>query len=165
MAQTKNRRKRLVTLVAVAGLTVAGTGVAFAYWTADGTGSGAAQTGESVALVISSDPATGPLLSPGGLPGQTVAFHVLNPGTGTERLANVNVRVGEANGDPWATTANCSAADYTVSITDSPAPVAIDPDGTVDGVATIVMRETGDNQNGCQNLEVPLYFSTELVAT
>jgi len=158
MAQIKNRRKRVVTLVAAAGLTVAGTGVAFAYWTALGDGEGTATTGESVAFVMTSDDAVGEPLSPGG-PAQTVAFTVTNPGDATQLLSAVTVRVANDDGTTWVAVPGCSAADYTATISTAPTYGQVEGRADVDGIATVTMINSDANQDACQNADVPLYFA------
>jgi hypothetical protein len=162
MATLKHRSRRTVTLLVAGGLTLAGTGVAFAYWTAQGTGTGAATTGTVVAFAITSTTATGGPLSPGG-PAQAVAFTVTNPGTGVQQLSDINVRIAENGGGVWNDKPGCSLADYTVAITvdpTDPAPVSINPGAAVTGTASIQMIDTGENQDACQSAEVPLWFET-----
>ncbi|MHA7220285.1 hypothetical protein ACX80L_15535 [Arthrobacter sp. MDT1-48-3] len=156
MNKTKSSKKRIaITSVA---LVAVGGGAAFAYWTTTGVGTGSAETGDAVAFTVASSAATGGPLSPGG-PTQTVAFTVTNPGTGAQRLNNVEVTVAEADGGVWNDVANCSAADYTVS----PATFTagdIAPGATKTGTVTITMNNTNLNQDGCKNAAVPLYFVT-----
>lgn len=163
MALLKTRKKS-VALIAAAGLTVAGTGVAFAYWTAQGDGVGAATTGEVTAFEITSEAPDGPDLAPGSDPGQTIDFTVTNPGTGNQLLSAVNVRVANADGSTWLAVPGCSAADYSVGITSvsTPLPTVVAPAGTVTGVATITMNNLGTNQDACQDVTVPLYFETNV---
>jgi hypothetical protein len=156
MAQLMNRRKRVVTLVAAAGLTIAGTGVAFAYWTALGEGGGNATTGESVAFVIAQTDLDGEPLYPDG-PAQTSTFTVTNPSEGDQTLNGVTVEVANADGTPWTTVVGCSQADYEVELV---APVAgvIAPDESLTGTATVTMLNSATNQDACQGLSVPLHF-------
>jgi hypothetical protein len=160
MAQHDRRGKKPLIMGLVAGLTLAGTGVAFAYWTADGTGEGTATTGVSVAFAITSAPAVGDPLSPGGDP-QTVAFTVTNPSAGVQFLAGTTVSVAEDDGTPWTAQPGCSAADYTATITTAPAPGEIDGGESVAGTASITMINSANDQDGCQGADVPLYFEAE----
>ncbi len=156
MFKQNAKNRGIATVAVVAGLVLAGGGLAFAYWTSTGTGSGEATTGESVAFTIDVDPATGGPLTPGG-PTQTVAFTVNNPSTGTLDLSDVTVTVANADGSAWTAVAGCSAADYDV---DAPTIVygPIAGGGDVDGTVTITMINTDSDQDGCQNADVPLYF-------
>jgi hypothetical protein len=160
MALFKNRRKRSVALIAAAGLTVAGTGVAFAYWTSTGDGVGTATTGTSVVFDITSAGPVGDPLTPGG-PTQTNEFTVTNPSSGVQTLTAVTVVVANADGSAWNPAGACSASDYTATITTPPAYGAIAPGGSQTGTASITMIETGENQDSCKTLTVPLYFQAD----
>lgn len=160
MALLKNRRKKSTSLIVAAGLTLAGTGVAFAYWTSTGTGEGTATTGTSTAFVIASQPPVGAPLSPDG-PTQTVAFTVTNPGSGVQTLTAVTVRVANDDGSAWVAVPDCSAADYTATISTPPAYGSIAPGGNLTGTASVTMIDTGQNQNGCKEATVPLYFEAD----
>jgi hypothetical protein len=169
MATLKHRSRKTVTLIVAGGLTLAGTGVAFAYWSAMGDGVGDASTGESVAFDIVGEDSTGPLLAPGGA-AQTVPFTVTNPGTASQLLTTVYVYVANDGGTAWTAPSpansldlnGCSAEDFTVAIGVAPAYGDVVPGGTRTGTATITMNDLDANQDACQNLvdEVPLYFTT-----
>ncbi len=96
MARTISRRNRNIVAISIAAaLTLTGEGVAFAYWSSTGVGTGAATTGESVEFAITSDPllTTGEITPDG--PGQTVHFEVTNPGEGTQNLSE-NIGIAQA---------------------------------------------------------------------
>ncbi len=82
MSEHTSRNKKEIAVVAVvAGLVLGGGGAAVAYWTSTGSGTGEATTGENTDFVVTSLPASGAALTPGG-PGQSVTFNVENPSTG-----------------------------------------------------------------------------------
>jgi hypothetical protein len=153
------RKSRKIAIVA--GSTVGALaigGVAFAYWTSTGDGSGSATTGTSSSFVVTTDAATGGPLTPGG-PSETVAFHVHNPSTGDQNLSAVAATVKNADGTSWTLGLGCSAADYTVS-----APTFTDgglgdmaPGADVSGTVTITMNNLASNQDPCQGATVPLF--------
>lgn len=152
-----NARNRKIAIIAVAAaLVLGGGGAAFAYWTSTGSGTGTATTGESTDWVVTSSPATGGPLTPDG-PSQSVAFNVANPSTGSQELTSVVVTVANADGSAWTAVAGCSAADYVV---DAPVIVygTVAGSADVDGTVSISMIDTGLDQDGCQNADVPLYF-------
>lgn len=149
-------RKRIALALAAA-LTLTGAGAAFAYWTAQGTGTGEATTGASVDFTITSETAVGEL-APGN-PGQTVAFTVTNSTDGPQRLTNVTVAIADESGDPWEPTGGCLLADYDATITTAPTYGDIAALGEVDGVVTVTLENTGENQDACQGQVVPLYFT------
>jgi hypothetical protein len=150
-------KKKSAALVTAGVITVAAAGGAYAYWTTTGNGSGTATTGTSSAFVVTTDAATGGLLTPGG-PTQTVAFHVQNPNSGVQRLTAEAVSVANSDSTTWTATPGCSAADYTVG---TPTFTAGDiaPGATVNGTVTISMNNLASNQDGCKNAIVPLYVA------
>ena len=155
---TTTRKKRItITAIVTTALVLGGGGAAFAYWTAQGIGTGTATTGTSTPFTVTSASPTGAALSPGGST-QTVAFTVLNPGTGSQKLSLVAVTVAASDGSAWTAVSGCSAADYTVST-----PVInygeLASSATVSGTVTITMINRPVSQDGCKNAAVPLYFS------
>jgi hypothetical protein len=158
MATLKNRRKKSIAIVA-AGLTLAGTVGAYAWWSATGSDVGDAQTGVSTAFTVTVGTRTGDPLTPGGTQVQTIPFTVAYTGdNGSKHLEAMSVRVAEADGTTWNDVAGCSAADFTVLITDDPSPATFVSGDSVGGEATITMINRAADQNACQDELVPLYF-------
>jgi len=151
---TKTKHRSLLVALVVL-LIVAVGGVAFAYWSSGGSGTGSALTGTSTSFTVTSTPATSPALTPGG-PSQSVAFNVANPSTGTQTLTSVVVTVAYADGSPWSS-GNCSAADYALG---TPAITygSIAPSGSVNGTVSLTMNNLASNQDDCKNVTVPLRF-------
>ena len=151
----EKRTKKFVIAGIAAALVLGGGGAAFAYWTAQGIGSGTATTGESVAFLVTSDPPVGDPLTPGG-PAQTVTINVTNEAEGDQTLLAVTAQIANPDGTAWIVT-GCSAADYTVG---TPVFVygGIASGATLSGTVTIELINSGVNQDGCQNVDVPLYF-------
>jgi hypothetical protein len=156
MAIAFSRGKKRVVLSLVAVITLAGAGAAFAYWSSGGTGTGAATTGSSVALTVTSQPAVG-TIAPGNA-GQTVAFTVTNPGPGVQSLTSVAVTMETAAGVAWVPPTDCLIADYTATISTAPAAGPIAVGANVSGVATVTLANTALNQDACQGAAVPLRF-------
>jgi hypothetical protein len=150
-------KKRLLSLVVAVAVVAAGGGLAYAFWTATGTGTGAATTGTSTDFTVTSDPATGAPLTPGGA-SQSVAFTVANTGTASQDLSSVVVTVADATGNPWTDPAGCSSADYTVGTPDVPYG-ELAGNTSVDGTVTVTMKNLATNQDDCQGVTVPLYFA------
>ncbi len=150
------RKKRLVALVAVTAAVAIGSGVAYAYWTAGGTGVGSATTGQSTDFVVAStDPVGDPLVPGGG--SQTVTFTVTNPAAGPQTLSNVTVSVAHADGTTWNDVAGCSSLDYAVAApTITTGPIA--SGANVEGTVQISMNNLPTNQNTCKGKPVPLYI-------
>ena len=156
MARISRTKKTLVVAAALA-LTIGGAGAAFAYWTSTGVGDGTATTGESVAFTITTEAAVGEI-SPGSA-GQTIAFTVTNPGTGSQNLALVTVAVADDNGAPWIPPTGCILADFVATISTPPVYGQIAAGGELGGVATVTLTNTAVNQDACQGLDdVPLHF-------
>jgi len=152
--RTRGTKRAAIALAAI--LTVAGAASAFAYWTETGTGTGEATTGESVAFVITTDPAIG-VIAPGNA-GQTVDFTVSNPSPGPLTLTNVAVTLADATGTTWVPATGCLITDYSVSVTTAPAYGEIAAGVGVTGTVTVTLTNTGVNQDACQGQDVPLYF-------
>jgi hypothetical protein len=156
MAKTMSRGRKRIIIAFVAMFTLAGAGVAFAYWTSTGSGTGAATTGVSTAFTITSQAPVG-TITPGGA-GQTVAFTVTNPSGTAQYLTSVAVTLATTGGTPWVPPAGCLIADYTATVTTAVPVGDIAAGASVNGVATVTLANTGVNQNACQGQAVPLYF-------
>lgn len=161
MANTVSTRKKRLTIGVAALVTLAGAGVAFAYWTSTGTGTGEAQTGTSTPFTITSVDAVG-TIAPGNA-GQTVGFTVTNPGPGSQFLTAVSVSLATPDGTggsvAWVPDGTCAASDYTATISTPPTYGEIAAGGSViNGVATVTLTNTAENQDDCQGQNVPLYF-------
>jgi len=151
-------KKRTIAIASVAAggaLAVATGGAAFAYWSAQGTGSGSASTSADTQWTVSADAATGDALAPGS-GAQTVTVHVTNSGTGVQHLASVAAAVKKADGTVWSS-GTCSAADYSLSV----APVSGDvaAGAALSTTVTISMVNRSANQDDCKDASVPLYFT------
>jgi hypothetical protein len=155
MAKVAGRKKRIIgTTVALVAI---GGGAAFAYWSANGTGSATATAGQDANFTITST-VTGEPLSPGG-PIQTVEYTVTNPGTGVQKLSNVVVTIANDDNSTWTPGSGCSAADFRiVSPTFTPIELAANG-GSTTGTVTLQMVNLDENQDRCKGASVPLYFS------
>jgi hypothetical protein len=151
-------RKRAAAVATGAALTLIVGGVAFAYWSTTGTGTGSAATGDVVGVTIHATSPAVAGLYPGG-PAQNVSGNFDNPNSGSVHIQQVTVAV-----DPtWSvgTTLPCTADDFTVT-----APAATNAEivsGTgvgAWGTATIKMNNLSTNQDNCKGVTVPLVFSS-----
>lgn len=140
-------RTSIIAAAAAASLLVGG-GVAFAFWTSSGTGSGSAVAGDTSAVTLTAvAPPTG--LYPGG-PAQTVQVKVANPDANDVKLANVAVTV---TGAP----AGCLVDDFDVTTVDTGIVVPGNGSVTVDA-ATIALVNTALNQDKCKGATLDLGF-------
>jgi hypothetical protein len=158
-ADENKNKKRGLKVVAFAGALVLAGGVAFAYWTAGGSGTGSATTGDvSAVTVVQTSAITG--LAPGGS-AQTLSGTFNNPNTGPVYVGTVNVEitdVTDTNGDSLGTA--CDADDYTLSATSfvKGAEVLADDSSTWTG-PTIAFNNKATNQDACKGAVVHLGYT------
>jgi hypothetical protein len=150
------RKKVLLPLVAV-GVLAAAT-AAFAYWTTAGTGTGSASAGTSSAVSVSQVGSVSGLV-PGGA-AQAVDFKVTNPKTTPQYVSGVSISISGVTGPNIDGTHPCSASDFTLvqpnAITaDLPSgDSTFSPSG-----ASLAMKDSGSNQDGCKGATVNLAFN------
>jgi hypothetical protein len=156
MSRVTGRKKRII--ITTAAMLAVGTGAAFAYWSATGTKTVTAGTGQSVAFKVSSTVPADVALTPGG-PSQSADFTVKNENTGAQNLSGLVVKVANSDGTPWTAAEGCSAADFRVippafSVGQGLGPIAAG--ATVSGKVSIQMINLTENQDRCQGVSVPL---------
>jgi hypothetical protein len=150
----KIRRSKKTTVIAMF-LVLAVAGAAYAYWTAGGTGTGTAETGETLALTANQTTVLDPMYP--GDSAQTISGTFDNPNEGPTYVTSVTAAItGVAGGD-----GACTAADYILDneVMLVGAEVA---DGTGVGAwtgATLQFNNTGANQDGCKNATVTLTYT------
>jgi hypothetical protein len=154
MSQTK---KRLGVVASMLAVLLLGGGVAFAYWTTTGGGTGNASVGTDVHVTVAQTAVSG--LVPGG-PAVPLDFTVTNPGTGPETISGVNVVVAVSAHPNGA----CSASDFVVTqpnIGGASEIYAGDAAAfdSVDTGAAISMTDTGSNQDGCKGATLQLTYT------
>lgn len=165
------KQKKVVALAAVimAGVSVA----AYAYFTTTGTGSGSASTGSATNWTLGQTGSTGGALYPdaaiGGANIQTKSYSVTNPGSGSQSLAKVVIKVDPtfaAQSDPLKPA--CTASDFSVGgaavgqpYTDTALAGTFTAGQTkTTGSFTVEMIDNGLNQDNCQGLtSVPLVLT------
>jgi hypothetical protein len=144
------------TAVAASAALVLTGGVAYAYWTTSGSGTGSASTGDSSTADKIALAQVGTLTGfyPGSTP-QTVLVQATNPAAYSQRVGEVTVTV--------AATATCAASNWTVvntpddfgvlgkdgSATDQSAAAGI-------AVATVQLVDSASNQDGCKSVSPDL---------
>jgi hypothetical protein len=138
---------------------LASAGVAYAYWTASGSGSGGASTAEPDAITINQT-STVDGLFPGG-PAQALAGDFDNPNPGSIFVATITAAITGVSGPNITPATPCAAADY--QLNDSPMTVNDEiPSGS--GVGTwsggsIQLLNSGSNQNGCKGATVTISYT------
>lgn len=123
-------------------------GIAFAYWTSSGTGTGSATTGTDTAWDVQVDDTTQGILTPDG-PKETIAFSVTNDSTGTQAFTSA---VPSVTG---TSSSGCTAADFNVDNVQIVAG-SVAAGGVVNGTFDLQMVDTGVNQDACRGVTVDL---------
>jgi hypothetical protein len=145
-----NYRKPAVAVAIVGGvLAISGT-AAFAYWTAQGTGTGTAKTADASQPLTITQAAVSGALTPGGsaLP---ISGSVANPNTfGVPFELTAVPSVDSAH-------AGCQASWYTVTLTTSPTTVAANGSAAFSG--TIAMADAPENQDACKGATVTVTYT------
>ena len=143
----KFSRKALVAGGLVATLGVGG--IAFAYFTANGSGTGSASVGSASAITIS---ATAPAaLYPAG-PARDVTITVTNPGSGSQHVGTVSL------GSVDASNASCVTSAFTMPAVTVNTTLAAGASTVVHG--SLSMADNGSNQNDCQGASLTLNLTS-----
>jgi hypothetical protein len=147
-----SKRIAYVASAAIAALLVAG--VAFAYFTSTGSGTGTATVGTS-ADNIEVTGTVADLLYPGG-PGAEVTFTATNPEDFNQKLSTISLTA--VDGPVGCDTSVFHMADVAVGAEGNLAPNATDVALTATG--TLYMDDNGLNQDACKNASLDLTFAT-----
>lgn len=158
-----SRFTKRTTAVLAAGIFVVTGGVAYAYWTASGSGDGSAATGTNggITVVQTSMPTA---LYPGG-PGGALSGTFMNTNSQPVYVAQVTAAVLNVDGTAWSVQANaakpaCTAADFTiVQPTATDAEVRTDDTSTWSG-GTITLDDRATNQDNCKSVSPPIHYIT-----
>lgn len=157
MAQISKKKK--LAAIAAAFVVVSG-GVAFAYWTTTGSGSGTAATGDGAESVLVNQTALVDPLAP-DVAAQTLSGTFDNPNPGSVYIATVTVSIGSVTQAIGAAAGTCDATDYT--LTGATMTVAQNvPAGTAVGTwggATIAFNNKATNQDACKGATVNLAYT------
>jgi hypothetical protein len=169
---TKKRLIGALSLIAV----LAVAGAAYAYFTSTGTGTGSATVGSATNWTVgeTGTPTGGPLYPDAAIGGaniQTDKYTVTNAGKGSQNLTQVVVSIANANGSAWSTQTNpakpaCTASSFSVGgaaigtpWTDTSLAGDYAAGASKSGTVTVEMIDNNANQDNCQGVTVPIYFS------
>jgi hypothetical protein len=148
-------RKRKVGAVLAIGLVAGMAGIASAYWTQGGSGTGTASTGTTANVVVNQTSTVSGLFP--GSAAQPLSGDFSNPNSGSVKVGTVTAVVDPAFSVPGDTTKPpCTAADFTIS--GSAVVNAEIPAGThvgswgAGGTLTIAMNDLTTNQDNCKSL-------------
>jgi hypothetical protein len=153
--EKKNKKRGLKLLALTGGLVLIG-GVAFAYWTQGGSGTGSAATGTTVPITVNqTTTVTG--LAPGA-----------NPVALTGTFSNTNAATVKVTGltavvSGVSPATGCSPSDYVIGGTASIGNSGDVPNGTNvgswSGLTVAFKNDPAVNQNGCKNATITITYT------
>jgi hypothetical protein len=149
-------KKRGLKVVAIAGGLVLVGGVAFAYWTQGGSGTGSAATGNTVDITVNQTGSAITGLAP-GVAAKTLSGNFDNPNSGPVYVTSVTVSIDSID-SPGA----CDPSDFTLTGTTMAVGHEVAKGNGVDawGGATIAFNDkTNVNQDGCKGATVHLKYT------
>ena len=128
-------------------------GLALAYWTTDGSGTGSSTNASSNGSLVLTASWPAGVLAPGG-PAQTVTYKATNASAGSLQVNTIHAVVSTSD-------ALCLPADFTVPDATSGITVpAHTSTGIVVGTSSITFADTAADQNACKGATVTLTLST-----
>lgn len=152
-------RRRLAALVAVP-LALAIGGVAFAYWTAGGTGTGSATVGTVSDITVNQTTVLAAMY-PGDSP-QTISGTFTNTNSGSVYVTSVTVSIGSVTKADGAPSGTCDATDFTLTNATAPVGAQVAPGtsvGSWTGPTIQFNDKAGSNQDACKNATVTLAYA------
>lgn len=150
------QQARFVAL-AVGAVALALAGVAFAYWTQGGTGSGGATAGTTTAITVNQT-STPTGLYPGG-PAQALSGTFTNPNAHAVRISSVTAAVHPFSVQADSAKPACTDADFAVGGTAGPATVPAGTGvGTWSGLTISLVNGVG-NQDNCKGVSITLDYT------
>jgi hypothetical protein len=150
------KKARLVVFAAVV-ITIAVAGIAFAYWTQGGSGSGGASAGTTTAITVN-QVGTPTGLYPGG-PAQALSGTFTNPNAHPVHISSVTVAVHPFSVQTDNTKPACTDADFAVGGTSG---ANVVPSGTGVGTwsgLTVRMLDGAANQDNCKSVNITLDYT------
>ena len=152
------RHKRKSLLIALLLVAVTG-GIAFAYWTTGGSGTGTASTGTAANItVVQTSTVTG--MRPGDS-AQTLSGNFNNGNAGPVYVGTVTASISSVTKAGGAPAGTCDATDYTLANAAMTVNAEV-PAGNAQGSwtgATIKFNNKATNQDACQGATVNLAYT------
>ena len=152
-----NKKKRVAAATAV--LVLGSAGVAFAYWTAGGSGTGSASTGTNTAITaVQTSTVSG--MAPGVAP-QGLSGNFNNGNDGAVYVSTVTASIGTITGGG----PTCEATDYTLAnpVSDVnaqiPAGTGVGSWGATDTPTIQFNNKSGENQDDCKGATVQIVYT------
>jgi hypothetical protein len=130
---------------------------AYAYFSSTGTGTGTAPVGTSPALTLHAT--VGGSLYPGA--SQTVNFTVDNASTASERVGTISLTsiTPDTDHKTCSTTITGAKADFTMADVTVNHTFANGSGQAVTPTGTLLMNDTGENQDACQGATLTLHLA------
>ena len=154
-----SRKTVMVSVLVLVALSVAG--IASAYWTTGGSGSGTAATGTPASVtVIQTASVTG--LYP-GIPPVTLSGNFNNPNPGKVYITAVTASVTPFSFQTvFPAKPACTQADFSISGTANVAAEILTGNGVGawTGLTLTMIDNTGANQDNCKNITVPITYTS-----
>jgi hypothetical protein len=158
MAQNRNKKRLLVGFVAV--IALIGGGVAFAYWTTGGSGTGTAATSEGVenVTVVQTSEIAG--MEPGDS-AQTLSGTFTNPNSGPVYVGTLTASISSVDKATGAPAGTCDSSDYTLAnaVVTYNAEVLADDTSTWTGPTIKFNNKPSTNQDACKGATVNLAYA------
>lgn len=149
-------RKRFAFIATATAAVLVGGGVAVAFWTSTGTGQGNGSVGHETAFTVTQTSNISGLV-PGG-PAEDLNFNVNNPaGAGVQQVSSVSITLGVSP----IVAGTCTTGDFTLT-QPTISPTSINPGASASFVsngATIKMKDTGVNQDGCKDATLTFTYN------
>lgn len=151
--------KKTVAVVATATILLSGAGVAFAYWTAGGSGNGEATTGTNVSITAVQT-STVSAMAPGDT-AQSLNGTFLNDNDGPVYVTTVTASIASVTKDTGAVPGTCDASDYTLAnaVMTVNAEALADDTSTWTGATIKFNNKTGANQDQCKLATVLISYA------
>ncbi len=108
-----SNKKRLAFVSGTLAVALVGGGLAVAYWTTTGSGTGTGAVGSDTPVTVTQDSLVSGLV-PGG-PSSKLDFTINNGGTGPQTINSVAVSVSSVTKAALAPAGSCTAADFDVT--------------------------------------------------
>ncbi len=147
-------KKKVVAVLTGTAVIVTGAGLAFAYWTNTGSGTGEATTGSNSAIVVNQTTTVSGLAP--GLPAQSLAGNFDNANASPVYVAAVTATVTGTD------TVGCGPTDYTIAGT-APVAAQVPPGNDVGawtGLTIQFNNKAGVNQDACKNAVVAIAYAS-----
>jgi hypothetical protein len=155
-----NKRSKRALVLTVAFVVVMAGGIAVAYWTAGGSGTGSASTGSTTPVTVKQT-STVTNLRPGGAP-QTLSGTFDNGNDGPVYVTRVTAAVSAVAKASGAPAGECTVGDYTLADAEMPVNAQV-PAGTSQGSWTGAKlsfnNKANANQDACKGATVSLTYT------